>query len=80
MFRNFIVAFEQLLAGFCCSWASPVMLLCVIESSSLRGPSLYKQERIGKSGKAFTIYKFRSMRTDAEDKTGPVLSGQPILG
>jgi sugar transferase (PEP-CTERM system associated) len=36
-----------------------------------RGPILYKQERVGKNGGAFTVMKFRSMRTDAE-KSGPV--------
>jgi sugar transferase (PEP-CTERM system associated) len=35
------------------------------------GPVLYRQERVGKNGRAFTIMKFRSMRTDAE-KDGPV--------
>src|SRR5438132_5668872 len=36
-----------------------------------RGPVLYKQERVGKNGRTFTLMKFRSMRTDAE-KDGPV--------
>jgi len=36
-----------------------------------RGPVLYKQERVGKNGRVFTLMKFRSMRTDAE-KDGPV--------
>lgn len=35
------------------------------------GPVLYKQERVGKNGRSFTVMKFRSMRTDAE-KSGPV--------
>ena len=37
------------------------------------GPVFFSQERIGRSGKPFRIYKFRSMRTDAE-KDGPRLS------
>jgi len=37
------------------------------------GPILYKQERVGQYGKPFKIYKFRSMRTDAES-AGPQLS------
>lgn len=37
------------------------------------GPVFFSQERIGRSGKPFHIYKFRSMRTDAE-KDGPRLS------
>ena len=36
-----------------------------------RGPVFYKQERVGKNGRPFTLIKFRSMRVDAE-KDGPV--------
>ncbi len=36
-----------------------------------RGPALYKQERVGKNGRTFTLMKFRSMRLDAE-RNGPV--------
>ena len=37
------------------------------------GPAIFKQERIGRYGRPFNIYKFRSMRIDAE-KSGPKLS------
>lgn len=40
---------------------------------SSKGPFLYMQERIGKDGKPFTMYKFRSMERDAE-KDGPALA------
>ncbi|MCA1564674.1 MAG: TIGR03013 family PEP-CTERM/XrtA system glycosyltransferase [Acidobacteria bacterium] len=43
-------------------------LLIKLESP---GPALYRQERVGKNGRPFTIMKFRSMRLDAE-KDGPV--------
>ncbi|HEY9405212.1 MAG TPA: TIGR03013 family XrtA/PEP-CTERM system glycosyltransferase [Pyrinomonadaceae bacterium] len=43
-------------------------LLIKLESP---GPALYRQERVGKNGRPFTIMKFRSMRMDAE-KDGPV--------
>ncbi len=42
---------------------------------SSKGPVLYSHERIGRYGKPFTIYKFRSMYIDAE-KQGPALSSQ----
>lgn len=37
------------------------------------GPAIYKQERVGRYGRTFNIYKFRSMRLDAE-RFGPQLS------
>lgn len=44
-----------------------VALIIVLESP---GPAIYRQERLGKNGKPFKIYKFRSMRLDAEEN-GP---------
>lgn len=42
---------------------------------SSKGPILYSHERIGRFGKPFTLYKFRSMYIDAE-KNGPALSSK----
>jgi lipopolysaccharide/colanic/teichoic acid biosynthesis glycosyltransferase len=39
-----------------------------------KGDPVYRQKRIGKGGKQFTLYKFRTMAENAEKKTGPVLS------
>jgi Undecaprenyl-phosphate glucose phosphotransferase len=36
------------------------------------GPVFYRQERMGLDGRPFTVYKFRSMRLDAEETTGPI--------
>lgn len=44
-----------------------ISLIIVIDS---HGEPIFKQERLGLNGKPFTIYKFRSMHTDAE-KDGP---------
>ena len=53
---------------------SPLFLFCYIAiRREDRGPAIFKQERIGRFGKPFYIYKFRSMRLDAE-KAGPQLS------
>ena len=53
---------------------SPLFLLiALITKMGSKGPILYSQERVGLKGKPFTIYKFRSMETDAEIN-GPALS------
>lgn len=57
---------------------SPLFLVCYIAvKREDGGPAIFKQERIGRFGRPFYIYKFRSMRLDAE-KSGPALykSGQ----
>lgn len=52
---------------------SPVMVAAaILVKVTSPGPVLYKQQRVGLNGKVFTIYKFRSMRADAEAKTGAV--------
>lgn len=38
------------------------------------GPALYRQERVGLQGRVFRVFKFRTMRRDAEAETGPVLA------
>ncbi len=53
---------------------SPLYLFVAIRVRlSSKGPIFYRQERIGRHGKPFMIYKFRSMYLDAE-KGGPQLS------
>ena len=47
-----------------------IVALCLIIDS--RGPVLYKQERVGRNGRAYNIFKFRSMTADAEKQSGPV--------
>jgi lipopolysaccharide/colanic/teichoic acid biosynthesis glycosyltransferase len=52
-----------------------ILLSLLIKISSL-GPVFYKQQRVGKDGKIFTLYKFRTMVKDAEKKIGPVLASR----
>ena len=52
---------------------SPLFLICYnAVKREDGGPAIFKQERIGRFGRPFYIYKFRSMRVDAE-KDGPAL-------
>lgn len=47
-----------------------VIALAVMLTS--RGRVLFRQQRVGLHGRVFTVYKFRSMRENAEAETGPV--------
>ena len=47
------------------------MLTAILIKLDSRGPILYRQERVGTNGKTFVLFKFRSMRVDAE-QDGPV--------
>ncbi|GIV23272.1 MAG: sugar transferase [Bacteroidia bacterium] len=60
---------------------APVMaILAILVRLSSPGPVIFRQERIGKNGRPFIIYKFRTMYVDAE-KEGPALSreGDPRI-
>ena len=51
-------------------FAAPLMALTALAVAiESRGPILYRQERVGEHGRVFTLCKFRSMRTDAEQGT-----------
>jgi lipopolysaccharide/colanic/teichoic acid biosynthesis glycosyltransferase len=50
----------------------PVLALAVRLSSP--GPVFYRQARVGARGRPYTLWKFRTMRHDAEAATGPALS------
>jgi len=54
---------------------SPIMAMVALAIRiTSPGPAVYQQQRVGKDGRLFTIYKFRSMRVDAEALTGAVWS------
>jgi exopolysaccharide biosynthesis polyprenyl glycosylphosphotransferase len=49
-------------------------LLAIIIKLDSKGPVFFKQERLGRDGRTFFQYKFRSMIEDAEKQTGPVFA------
>ena len=60
----------------CLILLSPVILiLSILIKISGKGPVIYSQNRIGRNGKSFTIYKFRSMHYGTEEGI-PLLSGK----
>lgn len=66
---DFLLAFIALILF------SPLFLYCyIMVKKEDGGPAIFRQERIGRFGRPFYIYKFRSMIVDAE-KNGPQLFG-----
>jgi Undecaprenyl-phosphate glucose phosphotransferase len=67
---------DAALGSFLLAVLSPFFLLVgiLIKLKGGRGPVLFRQERVSVDGKAFQMYKFRSMRHDAEKETGPVFA------
>ena len=62
-FKRFCDIFVSLLAIILLSWL--LIIAAIITKCSSKGPVLFKQKRIGKDERLFTVYKFRSMRIDA---------------
>jgi Undecaprenyl-phosphate glucose phosphotransferase len=52
--------------------AIPLAVIAALVKWTSPGPVFYEQERMGLDGKAFRVFKFRSMYADAEETSGPV--------
>ena len=66
-------AFDVAAAGAGLVVLSPLLgLLALLVKLSSPGPVLHSQERVGLRGRTFRMHKFRSMRVDAEKRSGPV--------
>jgi exopolysaccharide biosynthesis polyprenyl glycosylphosphotransferase len=64
-------AFDAVTAAFGLALTAPFFPLIALLVKRTPGPVIFKQERLGEDGRTFTIYKFRTMRADAEE-------GRPI--
>ncbi len=61
-------AFDIIVSGVAIVILSPIMLVVAIAIKAYdKGPVIYKQERLTLNGKRFMIWKFRSMKVDAEN-------------
>jgi len=61
--------------------AIPMLIISILIKLTSSGPVIYKQERVGKDGKTFTLYKFRTMVKDAEKMAGfsPATENDPRI-
>src|SRR6478735_6399354 len=57
-----------------------LIISIAIKIEDPKGPVLFSQKRIGKDGKEFNMYKFRSMVTDAEAKLQELLKHNETSG
>jgi lipopolysaccharide/colanic/teichoic acid biosynthesis glycosyltransferase len=63
---------DLLISGAGLVVTSPVMGATAVAIRITSGPPvLYRGQRIGRAGRPFTIYKFRTLRPDAEHRLGP---------
>jgi exopolysaccharide biosynthesis polyprenyl glycosylphosphotransferase len=63
--------FDRLLAFVSLVALLPVMLMiALLVKTTTAGPVIFRQVRVGRQGKSFTVYKFRTMVVDAEQKLG----------
>lgn len=63
--RAFDIVVSAIMLIICTPFLALTALAIFVESKG-RGSILYSQSRVGRNGKCFKLYKFRSMRTDAE--------------
>src|SRR5262245_9264686 len=65
-------AIEYVLAITLLIVTSPIVLLCaILIKLTSPGPAIYRQTRVGKDGRYFTIYKLRTMGHNCEALSGP---------
>jgi lipopolysaccharide/colanic/teichoic acid biosynthesis glycosyltransferase len=65
-------AFDVVMSAFALSvLAVPLAIIALLIKATSPGPVLYRQRRVGRQGRPFTILKFRSMYRHAERWTGP---------
>jgi len=75
-FNRFIKRFTDVAfaAGLLLILAPVLLLVALLIKITSPGPVLYRQERVGQDGRTFELFKFRSMRHNAEEETGPVFA------
>ena len=72
---------DIILSGMAIVILSPLLLfLCIAIKLDTPGPILFKQKRVGKNGRYFSIYKIRSMYQDAEARKAELMEKNEMKG
>lgn len=80
--ENYKRLFDIIFALFCLILFLPLgLLIAVLIKLESKGPIIFKQKRVGRHGKAYWIYKFRSMRLhdQAPEVLGPIKHSHPLV-
>jgi exopolysaccharide biosynthesis polyprenyl glycosylphosphotransferase len=73
--------FDILASGIAIAILSfPMLVLGMLVRLSSEGPALFRQQRVGKNGQLFTMLKYRSMVTDAEDRLQALIDHERTAG
>jgi Undecaprenyl-phosphate galactose phosphotransferase WbaP len=56
----------------------PMGIIALFIRMGSKGPAIFSQERVGKDGRSFKCYKFRTMYVDAEENLDRLLEGDPV--
>jgi sugar transferase (PEP-CTERM system associated) len=77
LLRNSKRAAELVTAVGMVAVAAPLLaLIAALVKLTSPGPVFYRQERVGEKGKPYFLFKFRTMRINAETETGPVWAAE----
>jgi exopolysaccharide biosynthesis polyprenyl glycosylphosphotransferase len=60
--------------------AIPMLIIAIVIRATSRGSAIFRQQRAGQHGKPFTMYKFRSMSDDAEQRRADLLPFNQMSG
>lgn len=80
MYRHFFKSFIDITLSILglLVMAIPMLIIAIIIRCDSPGPALFKQKRLGKNQKEFTVYKFRTMCDHAFEKGGIASSEQDV--
>ena len=81
-FYHFMKRLEDICASFLAIvvLCVPMLIIGIIVKLTSKGPMIYTSKRVGKDGKVFNFYKFRSMTQDAEQQLEKLLDQNEVEG